>query len=532
MYYPEVFMSKLTLLTLGLILALSSICCANGGTDKVHNFFPFGIWYQGYLTDKGIYQPTMAEDISSIGINFAIANCYTELPPDSPDKASLASMLNLADKTGIKMLVGLSPLIKTQLTALKPAEIDAKHDEIKAKLAPFVEEGRKHPSLLGWWLGDEPITAGVEKVKSAEKLRLIFAELDPDHPAWCEGTWSVLERDAIPHLKNLNEPVYMPEVYPFWNRPYQAGLGDFRNAGFVDGSKKNPKGERWISVDLVDQYKALRPHLAEDRALWPWLASFREASYEAPNWDWRAPTATELRCLAWISLAEGCRGLAYFGYEHMRSFGDHALLFPAIKSIHDSVAPLTDVLLDCRITENIASVKGGGSRYYKTALVETFKDSHSTPYLIVVNRNCEETGITKVSVSASLPKAARNTKWFAVDPATNAIIAVGTSSGIKLDLDMLPGDGKMIRLISSAEIHPAIDPDIKWAKVGDEIPFKVTGGIYPTGKTFYRWSMTGFPAGTLDKKTGNFKAIAAGRCTIWARDEAGNSAFTRDIVVE
>lgn len=524
-------MSRPALLALGLLLVLSSISNAHGGKDSVHNFFPFGIWYQGCLTDKGIYKSTMAEDISSIGINFAIANCDTNLAPDSPQQSSLASMLNLADKSGIMMLVGLSPLIKMQLTALKPAEVDSQRDEIKAKLAPFVEEGRKHPSLLGWWLGDEPITGGVERVKTAEKLRLIFAELDPDHPAWCEGTWSVLERDAIPHLENLSEPVYMPEVYPFWNRPYQAGLGDFRNAGFVAGNLDKPKDQRWISVDLVDQFKALRPHLG-DRSLWPWLASFREASYEAPGWDWRAPTAIELRCLSWISLAEGCRGLAYFGYEHMRSFGDHALLFPAIKSITDSVSKITDVLLDCRISENIASVKGGGSRYYKTALVETFRDSHSTAYLMVVNRNCEETSISRINVSASLPKAARGNQWLAVDPATNAILAVGSSSSMKMDLELLPGDGKLIRLIASSEIHPAIEPDIKWIKVGDEISFMATGGIYSTGKTFYRWSMTGFPAGTIDPKTGNFKATAIGRCTIWARDEAGNSAFTRDIVVE
>lgn len=524
-------MIKTLLMVSVLVAVLASVCSAYGGTENVRSFFPFGIWYQGYLTDKGIYKSTVAQDIADLGMNFAIANCNSQIPPDSTDAASLASMLNLADKVGIKMLVGLNPLIKSELSVLKPEEVDKQHYEIKARLAPFVAEGTKHASLLGWWLGDEPITGGLERVKTAEKLRRIFGELDPDHPAWCEGPWSVIERDAIPHLQNLNEPVYMPEVYPFWNRPYRVGIGDFRSAGFVSEGKSKSGEQQWKQIDLVDQYRALRPHLG-DRHLWPWLASFREASYQAPGWDWRPPTPNELRCLTWISIAEGSKGLGYFGYEHMRNFGEYVDLFPAIKSIAGEISPLTDVLLDCTVSRNIASVRGGGSRYYSNALVEILRDSHSTAYLVVVNYNCENTGPSKISVSASLPKVKKGEQWLAVDPSVNAIMAVGENDGIVLDLGLAPGQGKLIRLIASSELHPEIEPDIKWVKVGDQIAFKASGGIFAAGKTFYRWSLSGFPAGSIDAKTGVFKAQAKGRCVIWARDEAGNTAFTRDIVVE
>jgi hypothetical protein len=52
------------------------------------------------------------------------------------------------------------------------------------------------------------------------------------------------------------------------------------------------------------------------------------------------------------------------------------------------------------------------------------------------------------------------------------------------------------------------------------------------GPSFQRWSVVGFPAGTIDAKSGLFKALKPGQCTVWCRDAGGNSGFTRDIRVE
>jgi hypothetical protein len=89
-----------------------------------------------------MYEPTMAEDIHALGLNFVIANADSKLAPDSPEPRSLASMLTLADKLGLKVLVGLDPLVKFEiLQGIKtPAEFDTKRAELKAKLTPFVEQ--------------------------------------------------------------------------------------------------------------------------------------------------------------------------------------------------------------------------------------------------------------------------------------------------------------------------------------------------------------------------------------------------------
>lgn len=516
------------------ILALATAAgAAQDGGSSLREFFPFGIWYQGCLTDKGIYQATMAEDVVALGLNFAIANADTRLAPDAPDPTSLASMLALADRVGLKVLVGLAPLVKNEIShdITATAEFARRREELKAKLAPFVAEGRKHPSVLAWWVGDEPVCGGVEKVKVAEQLRLLFAELDPDHPGFCEGPWSVIDRDVLPHLQNLSEPVYMPEVYPFWNRPYRVGVGDFRSAGFCRPGQGVTGDDEWVHRDIVEQYRLVRPHLG-GRRLWPWLAAFREATRDPKGWDWRAPLPAELRCQAWIALAEGCTGLEWFGYEHARAFGDHATLFPEIKAVVAAVRPLADVLLDCTVGDNLASVRGGGSRYYESALVETLRDSHGTAYLVVVNRNCEETGNSRVTVQAALPAAQPGTRWLAIGPAANAVVAATDGPGLTLELDLRPGDGRLLRLIAAPEAKPSISPDIRTVKVGEEIRFEASGGVLATAPFFYRWSLTGFPAGQIDPFNGRFTATAPGLVTVWCRDAAGNAAFTRDVRVE
>lgn len=517
---------------LGIAVGAAAAGAAPDGGGTLRGFFPFGIWYQGCLTDKGIYQATMAEDVVALGLNFAIANADTRLAPDAPDPTSLASMLALADRVGLKVLVGLAPLVKNEISQAitTTEEFARRRDELKAKLAPFVAAGAKHASVLAWWCGDEPVCGGVEKVKVAEQLRLLFAELDPEHPAFCEGPWSVIERDALPHLQHLNEPVYMPEVYPFWNRPFRVGVGDFRSSGFRSPGEGEPAEAGWVQRDIIEQYRLVRPHLGE-RRLWPWLAAFRETAYEAPGWDWRAPLPAELRCQAWIALAEGCTGLCWFGYEHARAFGDHATLFPEIKAVVAAVSPLTDVLLDGTVSDSLATVRGGGGRYYESALVETLRDSHGTAYLIVVNRNCEETGNSRVTVEATLPAAQAGTRWLAIDPATNAIVAAAGGPGLALELDLRPGDGRLLRLIAAPETKPSISPDIRTVKIGEELRFEAAGGVHATAPFFYRWSLTGFPAGQLDPFTGRFTATAPGRFTVWCRDAAGNAAFTRDVRV-
>ena len=522
--------------------------------ESIRNFFPFGMWYQGCLTDKGMYEPTMADDIKALGINFVIANADSKLAPDSPEPRSLSSMLTLADKLGLKVLVGLDPLVKFEiLRDIKtPADFDAKRAELKARLAPFVAEAKKHPSLYAWWCGDEPNVKGADVMKVAEKLRQLFVELDPERPAFCEGVWAVTERDVVPWIEHIKEPVFMPEVYPFWNSPFRVGLGDFRSAAFKQPSSKKdpgnvaglpgfqqgeaaaaaakPKDNEWISVDIVDQYREVRPLIGE-RRMWPWLQVFRERIQ--PGWDWRIPTVAEARCQAWIALSQGSKGLCWFGYEYLRNTGDHVQMFPEIKSIIAAVNPLTDVLLDSKVVENIATVTGGGSRYYPNALVETLRDSNGTSYLIVVNRNCEETGNSRVAVKAKLPKSVTANRWLAVDPATNAVLTPGTANEVALDLDLRPGEGRMIRLIEDYESKPTIEPDINTnIKVGETLAFKASGGVITTKQTFLRWTVVGFPAGTIDPKTGVFKALKPGQCTIWCRDAGGNSAFTRDIRVE
>ena len=516
-------------LWLAILLLTGVSAAALAEPVNLKEFFPFGMWLHGdYLTGHGIDHPTVAGDIAALGLDFVCTITKTDVPPDSDHPHSVASILRTAQDHNLKILLSLTPLVKKRLSRMSPDELRDVAEEAERELAPFVAEARKYPSLLGWHLADEP--SGEKAINTAEILRQIFAELDPDHPGWTEGVWGVLERDTVPQIQGIQQDVYQPEVYPLWNRPYRCGVGDFRFAGFKPPPDQEGPDD-WITVDLVDQYRELRP-LLRGRHVWPWIQSFHEW-HEAPGWDWRQPTPEELRCLTWISVAEGCRGLGWFGYHHMRTFGDYVELFPEIKSLVVATRPLTDILLNTSVVDNLAQVRGGGSRYYARGLVETLRDTQGVCYVVVVNRNCEPRGDETVTVQVRAPLPGGSGPLLAVDPIDNSVVAVHRGSPLfAFSVALRPGEGKLIRLIHASDAPVLkVEPETKVLKVGDTLQFTASGGVGEAGHQYYRWSVSNSRAGSISPVSGRFGGIAPGRCEVRVRDMIGTLAVTRDIGV-
>jgi len=513
------------------ILLLTAVATA-GDAEPVNlkEFFPFGMWVHGTrLTGPGIDHPTVADDLQALGVNFVCTVASTNVPPNSDDGFSVASILKSAQQHNLNVLLMLTPLVKARLSRMSPDDLRSAAEEAKRELAPFVAEGRKFSSLLGWHLADEP--KGEAKCTTAEIIRQIFAELDPDHPGWTEGGWSVLADSVVPQIRIIQQDVCQPEVYPLWDRPYHCGIGDFRFAGFKPPPDQQGQDD-WITLDLVDHYRELRP-LLQGRHIWPWIQSFRE-HYKPPSWYWRSPTPEEVRCLTWISVAEGCRGLCWFGSHHlMRHFGDYAKLSPEIQSLITAVRPLTDILLNTSVVENLAQLRGGGSRYYRSGLVETLRDPDGVHYIVVVNRNCESNGHETLTVQVPAPLPGGSGTLLAVDPADNSVIATHWGTPLfAFSVRLRPGEGKLIRLIHATAALPLdVQPQVKSIKVGESIDFTATGGVGEAGHKYYRWSTSNPQVGSLDPLSGHFMATAAGRCQVRVRDMIGTLATTRDIKV-
>ncbi|MCK4323795.1 MAG: hypothetical protein KAW89_04645, partial [Armatimonadetes bacterium] len=443
-----------------LLIAVSAVVAAEPVNLK--EFFPFGMWLHGdYLTTQGLEQPTVAGDMAALGLNFASTLANTDVAPDSDDPRSVASILKLAQQHNLKVALRLTPLHKDgELAAMPP-------NEAQQKLAPFVAEARKYPSLLGWHIAEEP--RGEKLCKAAERMRQVFAQLDPDHPGWTEGGWGVLERDVVPQIEFIKQDVYQPEVYPVWNRPFYCGIGDFRFAGFKRPPREQQGPDDWITVDLVDHYREFRP-LLRGRHIWPWIQCHRQW-YEPPDWSLRGPTPEEVRCLTWISVAEGCKGLCWFSHDHLEFFGGHVRLFPEIKSLVAAIRPITDILLNSSVVENLAQVRGGGSRYYGNGLVETLRDTQGVFYAVVVNRNCEPRGDHTLTVQVRGPLPGGSRTLLAVDPVDNSVIATHRGTPLfAFSVRLRPGEGRLIRLIHAPDAaNVNIKPGSETLKVGQTI---------------------------------------------------------------
>ena len=68
---------------------------------------------------------------------------------------------------------------------------------------------------------------------------------------------------------------------------YRCGIGDFTKAGSITPKNQQGPHDR-ITVDLVDQYRQLRP-VVKERHIWPYIQAFHMHKHVPSSWDWRPP---------------------------------------------------------------------------------------------------------------------------------------------------------------------------------------------------------------------------------------------------
>lgn len=155
----------------------------------------------------------------------------------------------------------------------------------EARLRTAVAALRGKPALLGWYLIDEPSSdrAGQTPADLA-RLYALMQELDPYHP-----TFTVYCQPAEFALYADTHDVFMCDPYPVGNRPlnYVAEWTDLGNAAMA-GRKP---------VHVVPQ-------------------SF--GSEQGPQTWWRMPTAEEERCMGYLALVHGAKGLFYYRFDVQR----------------------------------------------------------------------------------------------------------------------------------------------------------------------------------------------------------------------
>jgi hypothetical protein len=374
----------------------NSQAVANVDSISLANYFKFptGMWTSGTWIDQaetwvpGAAGTTIAQDVKSKNFDTVVAGFDTGQAADSVQSRGLRSVMNQADALGLKVILGFSPLMDS------PGFAGMTYAQKKTALQPFVEEAKSHPSLLMYYLKDEPATAtyydesDVDWVDVASQVKSILEELDPSRISFTAEVFSGGRLNSV--VNDIGMSIAAPEAYPLWDYPWFSGHGDYRHASFPDFN--NP-------IDLTAAYSNLYDSVGGNVAIWPVIQSHR---WPTQSWSQRAPSAEELKCMTGIALAKSARGAFFFEYSTMVYYGDYAALMPELAKLaarlRDAIGPILQETLPIELA---TTVSGGGSGFYANGVAGTFEASDGTLYLIVVNRNHEAFSTMQITVNTT-----------------------------------------------------------------------------------------------------------------------------------
>ena len=195
-----------------------------------------------------------------------------------PYGAANPAQMDAIHRHGLKIIYSIKDYYAG--TRWSPKSIQTEADERPA-VEKTVLAYRDHPALLAWYLNDELPAAMIGRLAAHQEW---LEELDPDHP-----TWVVLYQVDEVRRYLASFDVVGTDPYPIPSRPAAMALDWTRRthqAGF---------GRR--AVWQVPQ-------------IFNWAAYRKGAEREAS----RAPTALEMRSMAWQCIAGGANGLIFYSW--------------------------------------------------------------------------------------------------------------------------------------------------------------------------------------------------------------------------
>ena len=185
-----------------------------------------------------------------------------------------------------------------------------------------METTRHHPAILGWYLNDELPSTMAKKLEDHYRR---VQELDPTRPAF-------FVLCSCPEFSKL---AHTGDIFGFDHYPVPTeGLGTV--GGFVDAANRAVHDAKpvWAVIQAFGWYQ-YRPDNG-NRARIPTAEELMKG---------RAPTYDEVRCMTYIALAHGAKGIFYYCYYDMHVLPQYAEMWDWMKKIGGEVKELSPILL-------------------------------------------------------------------------------------------------------------------------------------------------------------------------------------------
>lgn len=260
-------------------------------------YFTLGT-YNGHLTDDVI------EKHRNSPFNTVLSYQYL----------TTSARLDKVSNAGLKTLFSLKNFYNG-LGSFNGSETDS--------IAKYVNLGKSHPAILGWYTNDESNIGLFKKNMLAHQAGV--EALDYDHP-----TYSVDLTLPSGEFFSKATDIFGTDYYPIYGKP-----GDWTS---------NP-GEwtKFVKTEL--------PH----RAPMTVIQNFRWGTNKQPD-------VREMRSMSWQSIAEGATGLMYYSYFNMTD-GSSTIPFDTLwknlKTVGQEVKDLAPVILSVEETPAVDIANGG-----------------------------------------------------------------------------------------------------------------------------------------------------------------------------
>jgi hypothetical protein len=196
----------------------------------------------------------------------------------NPNEAQVKHLLDTALANGMRMMVEFP----------RKAIEKAQWTQIRRRIETF----RRHPGLLCWG-SEERVARGEAPLANIAALYKLVHELDPDHPLVLGDTKDIIQKFKENRSDFFPDP-YMDAGIWWW---YPIPLKDTDGNG-LDGREKSAgllQPPAWLTTTI------------SKKPLWIAIQS-----YQHPAKDARFPTPAEYRCMAYLSIINGVKGLWFY----------------------------------------------------------------------------------------------------------------------------------------------------------------------------------------------------------------------------
>ena len=240
--------------------------------------FPIGMYSAGHYEEMG---KAGFSATHNYGITTGEAN-ETINPTDS----HLKDLLDKSRASGMRMMVELP----------RKAIEKAQWQQVRRRIETF----RHHPGLLCWG-SEERVARGVAPLTNIATLYHLVHELDPDHPLVLGDTKAVVKKSQQDRRDFFPDACMDAGIWWWYPIPLKEPDGNGLEGGQRAAGRLEPPP--WLTTTI------------SKKPLWIAIQSYQKPAKEA-----RFPTPAEYRCMAYLSIINGVKGLFFYAGSGQRDF--------------------------------------------------------------------------------------------------------------------------------------------------------------------------------------------------------------------